>query len=189
MGQYYNIITRNDKGTTVYDRSIKGDGDYVMAKLLEHSWWENSTCKAVAASLVDNPTKLCWCGDYAEEEECDKLGFSLADVWGSDTVEPAYAQLDPAPDGFSLDNLAFLVNKDKKLFVDLKQYKADSIKDGWCIFPLSILTSLGNGRGGGDYEGSDMDKVGSWAFDSVYFTNKTPPKSYKKLEVSFKESY
>jgi large subunit ribosomal protein L21 len=79
--------------------------------------------------------------------------------------------------------------KDKKLFVDLKQYKADSIKDGWCIFPISILTALGNGRGGGDYEGSDMDKVGSWAFDSVYFTNKTPPKSYKKLQVSFKESY
>ena len=34
MGQYYNIITRNSNKTTVYDRSIKGDGDYVMAKLL-----------------------------------------------------------------------------------------------------------------------------------------------------------
>ena len=186
MGQYYKIITRKSNKTTVYDRSIKGDGDYVMAKLLEHSWWENSTCKAVAASLVDNPTKLCWCGDYAEPDETEALGFDFEQVWGEDCKD---SQLDPAPDGFSLDNLAFLVNKDKKLFVDLKQYKADSIKDGWCIFPLSILTSLGNGRGGGDYEGSDMDKVGSWAFDSVYFTNKTPPKSYKKLEVSFKESY
>lgn len=186
MGQYYKIITRKSNKTTVYDRSIKGDGDYVLAKLLEHSWWENSTCKAVAASLVDNPTKICWCGDYAEPEETKALGFDFEQVWGEDCH---YQQLDPAPDGFSLDNLAFLVNKDKKLFVDLKQYKTESIKDGWCIFPLSILTALGNGRGGGDYEGSDMDKVGSWAFDSVYFTNKTPPKSYKKLQVSFKESY
>lgn len=186
MGQYYKIITRKSNKTTVYDRSIKGDGDYVCAKLLEHSWWENSTCKAVAASLVDNPTKLCWCGDYAEPDETETLGFDFEQVWGEDCNDQ---QLDPAPDGFSLDNVNFLVNKDKKLFVDLKQYKADSVKDGWCIFPLSILTALGNGRGGGDYEGSDMDKVGSWAFDSVYFTNKTPPKSFKKLEVSFKESY
>ena len=185
MGQYYKIITRNSNKTTVYDRSIKGDGDYVMAKLLEHSWWENPTCKAVAASLVDNPTKVCWCGDYAEPEETKALGFDFEKVWGDDSRDQ---QLDPAPGDFSLDNLAFLVNKDKKLFVDLKQYKADSIEDGWCIFPLSILTALGNGRGGGDYHGSNMKLVGSWAFDSVYFTNKTPAKSFNKLEVSFKES-
>jgi len=185
MGQYYKIITRTAKETKVYDRSIKGDGEYVLAKLLEHSWWENPTCKALAASLVDKPTKVCWCGDYAEPDETKALGFDFEQVWGEDDKDQ---QLDPAPDDFSLDNLAFLVNKDKKLFVDLKQYKADSTQDGWCIFPLSILTALGNGRGGGDYEGSGMELVGSWAFDSVYFTNKTPPKSYKKLNVTFKES-
>lgn len=186
MGQYYKIVTRKAGKTTVYNRSIKGVGEYVLAKLLEHSWWETPTCNALAASLVDNPQKVCWCGDYAEPDETKALGFDYEQVWGDDGNDQ---ELVPAPEGFSLDSLDFLVNKDKKLFVDLKQYKADSTdKDGWCIFPLSILASLGNGRGGGDYDGSDMELVGSWAFDTVYFSNRTPPKSYKKIHVSFKES-
>lgn len=170
MGQYYRIITRNASGTTVFDRSIKGDPDYVGAKLMEHSWWGNRFCKALAATIVDNPTKVCWCGDYAEEEECQPLGFAFSDVWGSDEKDADAVAIDPAPADFSLDSYAYLVNHDKNQFVDLAKYHAACTEDGWCVFPLSILTALGNGRGGGDYHRDD-ELVGSWAFDTVEITS------------------
>jgi len=183
MGQYYKIVTKTSDGKlTVNDRNIKGDGSYVMAKLLEHSWWDNRVCKALAASIVDKPTQVCWCGDYAKEDECQALGFSYGRVWDEDIDEP----IDPAPDGFSLDDYAYLVNHDKKQFVDLKKYKeASSDKDGWCIFPVSILTALGNGRGGGDYHKEDP-LVGSWAFNSIEITNdKDKIKDLEEIEPVF----
>lgn len=167
MGQYYRIVTGNNDGITVYNRSIKGEGEYVGAKLMEHSWWENSTCKALAASIVDNPAKVCWCGDYAEDEECKALGFSYGEVWGDEADDK---EIDPAPEGFSLDNYKYLVNHDKKQYVDLAKYRKACTDDGWCVFPVSILTSLGNGRGGGDYYRDD-ELVGSWAFDTIEITN------------------
>ena len=59
-----------------------------------------------------------------------------------------------------------------------------------CEFhPLPLLTANGNGRGGGDYLGSDMDLVGSWAGDRIAVANdegmiKT---DYLRLEPQFKE--
>ena len=34
---------------------------------------------------------------------------------------------------------------------------------GWQIHPLPLLTAEGNGRGGGDYHGTNMEMVGAWA--------------------------
>ena len=167
MGQYYRVITRNSNRNTVFDRDIKGDPDYVGAKLMEHSWWENRFCKALAATIVDNPMRVCWCGDYAEDEECQQLGFAYSDVWGDVRCE----EIAPSPKGFSLDNYKYLVNHDKKQYVDLTKYrKAATDKVGWCVFPVSILTALGNGRGGGDYHRED-ELVGSWAFDTIEITS------------------
>ena len=33
--------------------------------------------------------------------------------------------------------------------------------------PVPLLTAIGNGRGGGDYEGTDMGWVGAWALDPI----------------------
>ena len=56
----------------------------------------------------------------------------------------------------------------------------------WTIHPLPLLIAHGNGQGGGDYYGSDMDKVGIWAFDHVY-TSDEVPEGYEELVVDFKE--
>ena len=41
MGQYYRPILGDKYGLNckVFDRSV--DGRYTLAKLLEHSWWQN----------------------------------------------------------------------------------------------------------------------------------------------------
>ena len=185
MGQYYKIVFKTADGKlTVNDRKLKGDNGYVMAKLLEHSWWRNPTCKALADLIVDNPTKVCWVGDYAEDEECQALGFDRETVWGDNAVN---VPLEPASPRFSLSRYAFLVNHDKRQFVDLKKYrKASMDKDGWCLFPVSILTALGNGRGGGDYPHDDP-LVGSWAFDTIEITNsKDKVEGMEEIEPVFK---
>lgn len=61
-------------------------------------------------------------------------------------------------------NIRFLVNEDKKQFVDL--WDCPDI-DGVCIHPLPLLTCEGNGRGGGDYHGINEKYVGSWARDFI----------------------
>ena len=56
----------------------------------------------------------------------------------------------------------------------------------WDISPLPLLTALGNGRGGGDYRGTNMDKIGIWVGDvlSVEFEI---PDGFEELKVEFKE--
>lgn len=48
----------------------------------------------------------------------------------------------------------------------------DASKTGYSIYhfivhPLPLLTSLGNGKGGGDYHGLNMEWVGAWALHAI----------------------
>ena len=183
MGQYYKIITRTADGiTSVNDRTLKGDSGYCMAKLLEHGWCECGICRALAYSIVNRPTKVCWVGDYAEPEECEALGFTYDEVWGDNAKDTPF---EPAPKPFQFKQFKYLVNHDKKQYVDIAKYmKASTDKDGWCIFPVAVLTALGNGRGGGDYHHEDDPLVGSWAFDTISITDQ-PVDGFEEIEPVF----
>ena len=180
MGQYYKVIVRRDGKDKVYNRDV--DGEYTMAKLMEHSWWRNDFCCAFAKTLLDKPAKVCWCGDYAEEDECAELGFDYNKVWGRNKDYGIKSTK------FTLSDVKYLINNDKKIYLDLQQYHKVCDKDGWCIFPISLLTALGNDRGGGDYhEGNEgYSDVGAWAFDEIYLSN-TLPKGYKEEVYTFWE--
>ena len=194
MGQYYHTITRNPKtGTDTfynqqttllkYDKrgNILDYNDYNGLKLMEHSWWNNDFCRSLASTLVDNPMKVCWVGDYAEPDECASLGFDYEKIWGDDCV-PIQINND-----FSMDSVKFLVNNTKKTFVNLEKYKKASMDNDWIIFPISLLTALGNGKGGGDFhDGKGKQFVGTWAFDEIYLSNECP-KDYEELVLAFIE--
>jgi hypothetical protein len=180
MGQYYKVIVRKDGKDTIYDRKVEGNDGYTLAKLTEFCWCGNSFCRSLAQTLLDSPGKVCFVGDYAKKEECEALGFDYDAVWGED----AKCSKSPA-ELLDLAKVAYLVNGDKRQYVSLGKYLADSTDgDGWALFPLGILTALGNGRGGGDYHKEDP-LVGSWAFDSVYFTNSAPPGDYEEIRPVF----
>jgi len=71
----------------------------------------------------------------------------------------------------------FLVNHTKKVCIDLKAetgegYWDDTKKCPMIIHPLPLLTCSGNGRGGGDYSGSNMKLVGCWAGDVISLEHK-----------------
>ena len=73
MGQYYNILTNKNNEYKVYDRSIKKaeneEPEYMLAKIMEHSWLYNETMTSFSNTIFENPTKVAWVGDYADECE------------------------------------------------------------------------------------------------------------------------
>lgn len=157
MGQYYNIILQ-EKGKRkikAYDRTI--DGNYTMAKLMEHSWYNNDMTNAICELLYNNPHKIAWVGDYADS-------FKHYDAaWERDD----YIELKSSH--FKLNDF-YLVNHTKKIILDCWEYVVNSIKrtgDSWVIHPLPLLTCVGNGGGGGDYRGINEEDVGSWCWDLV----------------------
>ena len=62
--------------------------------------------------------------------------------------------------------------------------------DKWCMHPLSLLTAIGNGYGGGDYRSptlaSTFELVGYWAWDEINITDNIP-ENYELLQPIFKE--
>lgn len=197
MGQYYHAVTKKGNKFTVYSlQTTKFDGHdyqhYNGLKLTEHSWWCNDFCCAFAEKLVDNPTKVAWIGDYAEPEECAAVKFNYNKVWGDKAVAEKIE-----PSKFKMSSMKYLINNSKKTYVNLKKYYKSSVvyeeyegkKYPWCMFPISLLTAIGNNRGGGDYResGTCFEDVGIWAGDEIYLSN-TLPENYEELEVYFKEN-
>lgn len=177
MGQYYRPVVKIDGKITVYNRDV--DGEYTMAKLMEHSWWENYMVNAVAKKFYHTKGQLAWVGDYAEDKETP---IPMKEIW--DTKGEGLSKVD-----FTLDK-KFLVNWDTKEYIDLKAYKRKSKgEDGWVIHPLSLLTAIGNGNGGGDYHYRDntcLDLVGTWAWKTISIEDKAP-EGFKKFNVYFIE--
>ena len=63
MGQYYRAILGDAYGLNcmVFDRSV--DGEYTLAKLMEHSWWKNSFVNSFSEQIYKCKSRVCWVGD------------------------------------------------------------------------------------------------------------------------------
>lgn len=181
MGQYYRVVLKQNGKTVVYNRDV--DGKYTMAKLMEHSWWENPLLKAIGKKLYKKKGRLAWVGDYAEDAELEKIHMKVEDVWGSEDREVKGQGLRSV--SFMFDN-KYLCNHTKKKYIDLKAYYTECVNDGWCINPLSLLCAIGNGKGGGDYRGIGDNLVGDWAWDEISIED-TSPDDYLLSDITFIE--
>ena len=178
MGQYYKpIILESDRKTPVnyaYTHNV-GCG----LKLMEHSYFDNPVVNSVINFIAKaGGANLVWAGDYADpepgtENEEFRDGLNL------------YSMTEGLPEmEYDTDtpNVAYLINEDKKEFVNL--YNLSNLVSP--VHPLPLLTVEGNGRGGGDYCGLNSDLVGRWARDFIVVS----PGSYEKrkeLEANYTE--
>lgn len=181
MGQYYKPVVLKEDYENESFPCILSLTPWKMdngAKLMEHSYVGNNFVEAFAQIIHKNNKKgyadnrVVWCGDYSEPindnsiyhlaKQCDASGF-----YPTDGIQHPYQ---------------YIVNTDKGQYVKVKPYNENK----WTIHPLPLLTAYGNGQGGGDYYGSDMEKVGIWAFDHVY-TSDEVPEGYEELVVDFKD--
>lgn len=185
MGQYYNVVTMDKNGEIkAYNRDL--DGQYTLAKLMEHSWWFNEFVSTITKVLYHNPMRIAWVGDYADDADNIENIFKFDEIfkaaWGKDAEKNL---LGLKKDMLLLDG-KFLVNHTDKTYIDCDQYRSLSDPDntGWIIHPLPLLTCVGNGLGGGDYYGYDEGDVGSWCMREISVEDESPV-GYEKLSGLF----
>ena len=178
---YSHHITSRYKG---YDGKMHTSGQGL--KLMEHSYLKNKMMLCVEALLIEggewHKTPIVWAGDYSDHVRNEMNYSDMCD--STDEGEHVARELIPKPlTAKQQKEFQFIVNHTKKEFVDKKKVPSN---DGWQIHPLSLLTSSGNGRGGGDFRG-DNDFVGTWAAD-VISVEKEIPADFKEIVPNFKES-
>lgn len=162
MGQYYRIMVNNQ----VYESFV--DGQHMMCKLMEHSYIDNQLVLAISSKLWRKSAKIAWIGDYAGNDD-KNWNPRFEKAWGNDKALKTLKW-----NGFSMTG-TILINHTKKEFIRIDDYIAQvesrtraKCKDElFIIHPLPILTSVGNGKGGGDYHGCNEKLAGTWADDDL----------------------
>lgn len=166
MGQYYVPLVKREEKYTAY--SIQSG-----LKLMEHAWVGNIDSDGIAALLYKSPAQVAWVGDYANETAEERAIYRHA-YDGVTEEDIPLCRID-------IRNKV-LVNHTKKEYVVI----ADDLEES--VHPLPLLTAIGNGRGGGDYRGSDEELVGSWAMDTISLEDDIP-KGYRRLNADFRVQY
>ncbi len=172
MGQYYRAYTKNAKEELVWSLQCTDFTEtrnfdwYIGVKLVEHSWYGNTLTDAMSFYLYHNPTQLAWVGDYADEAEVYEK------CWGEKSVDFNYQVHDQAFDYAG----KWLVNHTTKQAFMLDKPAGED----WAVYPVSIITACGNGRGGGDYPTAHK-MVGVWAMNTLSIEDAVP-EGYQPIE-------
>lgn len=180
MGQYYEVLI--EQNGQYYHSNRIVDDNFTPAKLTEHSWFENELLKCVQWFIYKKPSRVYWVGDYADNvkykinrlnpKDIKKI-YSLCYGVEKDKKVKEINSFN-SKNAISFHN-KFLVNHTKKIYIDGTAYfDLASDEEGWCTNPLSLLTALGNGQGGGDYYGKEEEKVGAWAGDWISIEDNPP---------------
>lgn len=198
MGQYYRALLISDDGAVNIGVPYDFDNGY---KLMEHSWIGNPFVDVIAGVLYEQPMRLAWVGDYSTDIG-SAFEFGNGFIKSKEEFLPFYhltwdekaktKRITKNSDAYSIDintPFGFIVNESKGCFIDLNKYiNVNKGKGDWCIHPLPLLTSVGNGLGGGDYRGSvGINNVGIWAFDRISISN-LKPCNIKEVEYRFTEA-
>ena len=192
MGQYYYPVILTAKGGKVIASFYSHSFDHNGLKLTEHSYCGNAFVESVIAKAMAQlkPFTLAWVGDYADYEE--DLVRRPDDGSGRDyytlfrrayrATENSKTRVGPDDD----DIKTYLVDAGNVVIYDLITHEKLSVRryrdhviarrkahgtrpswvdddDDFILHPLPLLTCIGNGKGGGDYHGTFMERIGSWA--------------------------
>lgn len=184
MGQYYMpTIMRLTNGR--FERYQPYEYEHNGMKLMEHSYIGNSLMNAVMSQLYHHRGRLMWVGDYAEIDDIPGKGALIkrfiSEAW-EDEDEKNVVVLPELEYKKSKKEWHYIINHTTQEYIDLEYYVAAVEKDFegddpmFIIHPLSLLTAVGNGKGGGDYHGTEEDLVGEWAGDVIEVSDKDPCK-------------
>jgi len=180
MGQYYKpVIKRGSELKRAYSHDFSNG-----LKLTEHSYIGNNFVNVIANEILENPAQLYWCGDYAEEYDfkSPEVFKEIMDyAWGYDYPNEAGTTIENPNEEFDWSKDWYYINETKKEYLLMPK------QGDWVFNPISLLTALGNGRGGGDYCNEENQYyVGIWAGDVVCLSQEKPTdKIYKDIMLDF----
>lgn len=202
MGQYYKPVVKVDDEVIAIEREYLGS--YIGGKLTELAWGvDREFVNSVIACLYKKiePCKLAFIGDYSSDDECNwfwnkQHNFTWNWAWNEQNqkiIRPT--SFGPKPFKFvetlipGIKTNKYLVNHTIKQYLDIDKYIHNCGMGLDCLHPVVMLTAVGNGLGGGDYDTDaiDADKVGIWAWDDLNIRGKIP-KGYEEFTVVFNEN-
>jgi len=182
MGQGYRAIILasekhegNELIRTWVDSGSYGNG----YKLTEHSYIGNNYVQAVEYLIsplgMFYKSRLVWSGDYADNEKGmeENLYFISDNEMNKNKMS--------CPKECNMILFRYIINHTQKKYVD-KTFNV--LNNRYIIHPLPLLTSEGNGRGGGDYRGENMHLLGTWARDTISVDMEIP-NGYEELVCDF----
>lgn len=205
MGQYFYPLLVADNGDMY--RGYSHDFNEGL-KLMEHSWVGNDFVNAILGMIDGNPMRMAWIGDYSDGVVSDDTNFGDGFVVGRDSFMRYFFYATGHNDGpkklendvprflFDMNHTdCYAVNLTKQVYIDLEKYVSkneETTSDGfgvYCINPIPLLTSIGNGQGMGDYKGEEgMADIGTWAFDKIYISALRPG-TIREVEFHFSENH
>ncbi len=160
MGQYYKPVILKDNKKTVEAWVCSHDYGSGL-KLMEHSYLANKFVNSFESLILNNPKRVVWAGDYADECKGRKSNLYNRSLDKNNVLPTTQVNKNES---------RYIINHSKKTFVDKNKVPK---KDGWQVHPLPILTCEGNGRGGGDFRG-DSNLLGTWSRDVISVESKKP---------------
>lgn len=186
MGQYYKAcLFKDDCVYRVFSPWHYGNGQ----KLMEHSYIENDYVNLILAYLKKNgPCNIAWVGDYSSDvieyryntpELRTMLWMMYITAWHESIeyevrenskdfpkeIYNSYAEIEWGPSKINKFT-GYVINLTKNEAFELPKHTFEELDDD-PIHPLPLLTSTSNGLGGGDYSGTHMDLIGTWAGDLI----------------------
>ena len=173
MGQYFMGVILGNNRKTVKSYMLAHDYGNGL-KIMEHSWQNNKFVSTFESLILDNPQRVVWAGDYAEN-----CGGRKTNIYQRCFGEGKKSnKIKPSVKGLTIAESRYVINHSKKVYVD--KLKVPAV-DGYTMHPLPLLTCEGNGSGGGDFYGSDArGLVGKWA-RNIVSVSATQPVGYKEL--------
>jgi hypothetical protein len=179
MGQGYLVIILGSQPTTDDTKEIirtwvdphsYGNG----YKLLEHSYINNNFVNVIEYLIsplgIFYKSRIVWAGDYADDEAEQNKNLNTI---SQEDINSGKGSHQASQD---MSAYTYIVNHTTRQYV----VKTEG------IHPLPILTAEGNGRGGGDYYGTSMELVGTWA-RHILSVEKTIPLNYTELVCNFSQ--
>jgi hypothetical protein len=148
-------------------------------KIMEHSYVNNNFVEAVEYLIsplgMFNKSRLVWAGDYADEEVGSTDNLYML------TYNNENEKKMSLPSRHDMSSYKYIINHTKKLYINKET--SESINNRK-VHPLPLLTAEGNGRGGGDYRGQNIEFIGIWARD-VISVEKDIPVGYEEFVCRF----
>jgi hypothetical protein len=183
MGQYYIVIILSDiKRTKEIIRTWMSPHNYKNgAKLTEHSYIGNNFVQELEHLISPEGmfymSRIVWAGDYAEPEKNESHNLYTIVSNSTRTLQYQNSHKDTS-------SYRYIVNHSQKLYVDKE--RCNKNKYNLIVHPLPLLVSEGNGCGGEDYRGNNIELCGTWARDNIS-VEKTIQNDYNELVCDFFE--
>lgn len=208
MGQYYYAVLREPSTGRFIIGSPHHFGEGL--KLMENGVMDSLFTRVVYTMLKRKIMNLAWVGDYAKPDDLKAFGTpkkkvqKFIDVANDEVIKPRQ-WIEKHYDGEKISGWFgeyIIVDHTKKEFLDQKEYlehvpnpyRAREAGE-WLVDPLVTLTAIGNGKGGGDYHGTDEEYVGRWATDEIEVIPNTQEElnflleaGYNRIEPIFRET-